>query len=311
MMSRFWSFSPFRKLRGGAVLLLAIMCFPVTSHSQPPIAPDNPRIFIDPRGPQPSEIERPGISRIDGILSGYRLDPSTSGVITYSFYSDSVFAGAYGGSETGVREVSEPIKASVRVIMGHLSEIINVDFVEVVESSSQIGQIRILFSDGPNYAYAYYPTSNSSTFISSDIHLNPNYDHSNDTNGFRMPPGYHGYMSLIHEKDKNHPSAQARSPLTVGSNHLPNRPDSAISRSLLGYDVVTLGSIGSIASSLCIAGSLDREARFLASNKAQEYSLDLTVPLLVMGASTPNTHMSDHVDTFALPHRSLMTHIFT
>jgi serralysin len=191
--------SSLRKLGFFASFFLASICYSSASYSETPIIPDNPRVLNDPKGPQPSYISGPGIPRIDALISGYRLDPSLSGVITYSFYEDSVFAGVYGGSETGVREVSEPIKANVRAIMGYYSEITNVDFVEVVESSTEIGQIRILFSNGPSYAYAYYPEINLSTSIASDVHLNPNYDNSSSTNGFRMPAGYHGYMSLIHE----------------------------------------------------------------------------------------------------------------
>jgi hypothetical protein len=47
------------------------------------------------------------------MLSGYQVTQST---VTYSFYEDDVFHGAYGGTET-VSEVSEGVKTNVRAIM--------------------------------------------------------------------------------------------------------------------------------------------------------------------------------------------------
>ena len=57
--------------------------------------------------------------------------------------------------------------------------------------------MRYMFSNAPNYAYAYYPYSNTDK-RAGDIHLNPNFEGSS-TNRFSGTPGNYGYMALIHE----------------------------------------------------------------------------------------------------------------
>jgi len=136
-----------------------------------------------------------GDYRIDALLSGYQVSQST---VTYSFYEDDVFHGAYGGTET-VSEVSEGVKTNVRAIMAMYSALINVTFVEVTETANTVGVIRVMRSTAPGYAYAYYPASTSMFSVTSDVHLNPSYDRLGDTNGFQNPAGEHGYLSLIHE----------------------------------------------------------------------------------------------------------------
>lgn len=136
-----------------------------------------------------------GDNRIDALLSGYKLSSSN---VTYSFYEDSVFGGSYYGTEV-VREVSEPIKANVRAIMAWYGTIMNVNFTEVAETNNSIGYIRVMLSNGPGYAYAYYPSSTALFSQSGDVHLNPAYDYTGDTNGFQNSAGAHGYLALIHE----------------------------------------------------------------------------------------------------------------
>jgi PKD repeat protein len=136
-----------------------------------------------------------GNYRIDALLSGYKWEAAT---VTYSFYSNSVFGGAYYGTEA-VGEVSDAVKANVRAILAWYETILNTTVTEVTETSSTVGQIRIMLSDGPSYAYAYYPTSEAMFGLAGDVHLHPGYDRLGDTNGFQHPPGEHGYTSLIHE----------------------------------------------------------------------------------------------------------------
>jgi hypothetical protein len=137
-----------------------------------------------------------GDYRIDALLSTYKWSVAT---VTYSFYEDDVFHGTYYGSETGVREVSEAVKANVRQIMAWYGTLMNITFVEVAEASDSIGMIRVMLSNGPSYAYTYYPGSTSMTSMAGDVHLNPTYDRLGDTNGFQHPPGKHGYQALVHE----------------------------------------------------------------------------------------------------------------
>jgi hypothetical protein len=155
-------------------------------------------VRLPPGSPMPDLSVASGDNRIDSLLSGYKWPAGA--VITYSFYSDAVFSGAYYGTETGVREVSDAVKDNVRNIMSLLSNTFNLTFVEVIETSTTIGYVRFMFSNNPSYAYAYYPANTTSMFhLSADVHLNPSYDYAGGTNGWRNGPGKHGYMSIIHE----------------------------------------------------------------------------------------------------------------
>jgi serralysin len=138
-----------------------------------------------------------GDTRIDALLSGYQWPNPT---VTYSFYEDSIFGGQYYGAETGVREVSESVKQNVRTVMATLSSMLNLQLVEVTETTNTIGHIRLMLSDtGGFYAYAYYPSTSLMFHVAGDVHLSPAYDRLGDTNGFQHPPGQHGYLALVHE----------------------------------------------------------------------------------------------------------------
>lgn len=136
---------------------------------------------------------------IDALLSGYQWTLGTDRTITYSFFEDDDFSNSYYGSESGVKEVSNAVKNSYREIFTWLENVIDVNFEEVDETNKNTyGDIRIQNSNGPSYAYAYYPTSPFSK-LAGDVHLNTSYDRLGDTNGFRHDPGKHGYMTLVHE----------------------------------------------------------------------------------------------------------------
>ncbi|MBI5232691.1 MAG: matrixin family metalloprotease [Coriobacteriales bacterium] len=140
-----------------------------------------------------------GDYRIDALLYGAKVGNPT---VTYSFYSDSVFGGAYSGSQTGVAEVSDGVKTNVRRALEWYSSITGLQFVEVTETPSNIGRLRFMRSDmGSSYAYSYLPTSDAMFSLASDVHFNPSYDFYNtsNTNGFQNPYGYHGYAAIVHE----------------------------------------------------------------------------------------------------------------
>ncbi|MEC4986714.1 MAG: Calx-beta domain-containing protein, partial [Oscillatoria sp. PMC 1076.18] len=144
--------------------------------------------------PQESYVSSSGDYQIDALLGGSKWDSTT---ITYSFYSNAN-GGAYYGSET-VWEVSEAVKNNVRTILEDVLEpLINVNFVEVADTANSYGQLRYMFSDGPDYAYASYPEWPWNPEEAGDVHLSPNYE--NDWwNNFSDGPGNHGYETLIHE----------------------------------------------------------------------------------------------------------------
>ena len=155
----------------------------------PRVAPATlpPGVFATPVDPVPAS----GDYQIDTLLSGTKWQDST---ITYSFLTNGI---GYYGNEI-VSSVSASIKARTRFILENILEpYLNINFVEVSDSASSFGTLRYMLSDGPAYAYAYLPTEFSD--LGGDVHLNPTYDYSGETNGFQNGPGTHGWMSLIHE----------------------------------------------------------------------------------------------------------------
>jgi hypothetical protein len=134
-------------------------------------------------------------------------DPWPNNKVTYSFLSDGAASSyasditeynqSYGTSynvET-VSELSETTKDNIRQVIEEILEPnLNIDFVEVSDSSDSFGEIRYMFSDGPNYAYS----KNWPYFsVHGDIHLNPEY--SNDSWNNWLGYGTHGYETIIHE----------------------------------------------------------------------------------------------------------------
>jgi Ca2+-binding RTX toxin-like protein len=129
-----------------------------------------------------------GDYKIDALLSGYKWNGKT---ITYSFFK----GGSYYGYETGVSEVSEPIKQNIRLILErYIEPLIDVDFVEVADTGSSYGQMRYMFSNGPFYAYAKYPFDSQFGDTGGDVHLNPAADQY-----FQGGPGTDGFETLLHE----------------------------------------------------------------------------------------------------------------
>ncbi|NET56476.1 MAG: hypothetical protein F6K47_09985 [Symploca sp. SIO2E6] len=137
-----------------------------------------------------------GNQGIDALLPSYVPYWNTSnngGVITYSFLSNSAASSYYGSQQ--VSEVSNAVKINVRNIFNSLTSFLDVSFVEVADTASSYGVLRYMYSSGPSYAYAYYPSSSA---LGGDIHLNEDYE-SDSYNAFSGDPGKHGYMTLIHE----------------------------------------------------------------------------------------------------------------
>ena len=134
--------------------------------------------------------------RANGIIrpayAGLRWWYRPQEVVTFSFFDEDIFGqGGYDGSnrESNAREVSETVKAHYREIFEHLNTFVDRDFVEVSESESNVGDIRILVSDAPDYAYA-----------GSHIHL-AGWAAGDDAgiNGWEADRGMYAYSALMHE----------------------------------------------------------------------------------------------------------------
>lgn len=137
------------------------------------------------------EDER-GQGTILPAYAGLRGGSRQQEIVTFSFFDEDVFGqGGYDGSnrESNAREPSEVVKASYRQIFKHLNTLVDRDFVEVSESQSTVGDIRIVVSDAPDYAYA-----------GGHIHL-AGWAAGDDAgiNGWESQPGVYGYSTLMHE----------------------------------------------------------------------------------------------------------------
>lgn len=150
--------------------------------------PTNPTVSNAPRST--NLVVR---SLLNPFLS-YWDTSNNGGVITYSFYQPT--ANPYIGRET-VSEVNGAVKRNVRQMFSQLETMLNVRFVEVDETDSQVGAIRYMVSDGEGelfYAYAYFPGNGTG----GDVHLSAG--PANDTeDGFASEMGSYGYRSLLHE----------------------------------------------------------------------------------------------------------------
>ncbi len=145
--------------------------------------------------PTVSNFTATGNTQIDALFNPQKTLWNTSangGKITYSFYNNT--SGAYYGSEL-VSAVSDAIKTNVRNILATLSTYINVSFVEVADTASNFGVLRYMFSNGPGYAYAYYPSTDRR---GGDVHLSSLYE-LDTVNRFSGAPSSYGYMALAHE----------------------------------------------------------------------------------------------------------------
>jgi CARDB len=135
-----------------------------------------------------------GQIEIDALINqdGAYWDTSQNGgFIPFSFYRP----GINDYIDDRSTELTEEIKANVRLVLETIERYVNVHFIET--SDNQYVPLRYLFdnsNDSSFYAYAFYPDSDSG----GDVHLSNRWelDHKN---GFSQGPGNHGYMTLLHE----------------------------------------------------------------------------------------------------------------
>ncbi len=127
--------------------------------------------------------------------SGSHWNVQPGGTITYSFYETG--SSLYGATPTGISELPDAVKANIVGIMSAMERFLNVDFVQVADSSSSYGQLRFMNDTEAGYGYAYYPSSWGSN-VAGDVHLDPDYNNTG-LNGWASAPGNHGYQAIWHE----------------------------------------------------------------------------------------------------------------
>jgi len=146
-----------------------------------------------------------GDYRIDSLIGGYYwLSESSSAsatVITYSFAG----YGSFWGTSVYEQNDSEPWdpgfaplndwqQDAVRAALESWSDVANIQFVEVAETSSNVGTMRFAFTgyemDG-SAAYAYYPGYWPNA---GDVWINPTYANDSDWSA-----GTYNFSTLVHE----------------------------------------------------------------------------------------------------------------
>ncbi|MEO1341754.1 MAG: Calx-beta domain-containing protein [Cyanobacteria bacterium J06635_13] len=123
-----------------------------------------------------------------GIRGGSRKQE----IVTFSFFDEDIFGqGGYDGSdrESNAKEPSEVIKNNYRQIFANLNTFVEREFVEVEETVAEQGDIRIVVSDGPDYAYAGGHIHLAGWATASDAGIN----------GWESPQGAYAYSALLHE----------------------------------------------------------------------------------------------------------------
>ena len=117
---------------------------------------------------------------INSLYSGYRWPVGTT-TLTFSFHA-----------ESSLSPLSDATKDNYRRVFLDVSRFIQIDFGE-----TNSGDLRIVRSTLPNYAYAYYPSGGPDD---GDIYLLHTYDSpTQGTNSFQKSYGSHGFTALVHE----------------------------------------------------------------------------------------------------------------
>jgi serralysin len=141
--------------------------------------------------PSTSTVSTTGTAPIDGVLTGTKWATST---LTFSFpASGSYYGSGYGSGEPNNNfEAFTPVQQeAVRSILKMVSSVTNLNFTEVIESSTVHGDLRYAESDSTSTAWAYYPHTSD---VGGDAWFN------NSKNWYDAPtPGTYGYHTMMHE----------------------------------------------------------------------------------------------------------------
>jgi len=102
-------------------------------------------------------VTRTNDQDVDGLLSGLSWDSLN---LTYSFPKEaSLYGEAYGWGETrdNFGALSSGQTAAVRQILGTISAVTDLDFVEIEETATHEAAMRLARSDAPSPAWSYLP----------------------------------------------------------------------------------------------------------------------------------------------------------
>lgn len=142
-----------------------------------------------------SSVALSGGNSVDSLLTGNKWGGAlgTGVSLTYSFGgSNSSYVPNYGSGEPllGFGALTETQKNAIRNALTAWSEIANIQFTEVTDSESVVGELRFARSNAPDTAWAYfpgnYPESGDAWF---------SYESSFDTD----EKGTYGYATFVHE----------------------------------------------------------------------------------------------------------------
>lgn len=110
-----------------------------------------------------SNVGKSGTATIDALLGGTKWGSGAAGqsaTVTYSFaQSGLLWSTGYGSGEPsyGFQPLNASQMSVARKALNAWSAVANVSFVEVTESSTDVGDMRFAISSLPPTAWAYYP----------------------------------------------------------------------------------------------------------------------------------------------------------
>ncbi|MEL6581420.1 MAG: Calx-beta domain-containing protein, partial [Cyanobacteria bacterium J06621_12] len=150
-------------------------------------------VLVKLSNPRRGEIaDNLGVGTILPAYAGIRGGSRKQEIVTFSFFDEDVFGqGGYDGSnrESNAKEPSEVVKNNYRQIFADLNTFVEREFIEVEETAAAQGHIRIVVSDGPDYAYAGGHIHLAGWAAASDA----------GSNGWESPQGAYAYSALMHE----------------------------------------------------------------------------------------------------------------
>lgn len=131
-----------------------------------------------------------GNSSIDAMFAGTQWATNS---LTYSFPANAALYGTYSTGEpaNNFKAFTAAQQTQIHNVLQNYSDVANLHFTEVAESSSSTGTIRYAESDKPSTAWGYYPSSGAA---GGDVWFN------NSSHYYDNPAkGNYGYSLFLHE----------------------------------------------------------------------------------------------------------------